>query len=490
MPKYKKLPSSTASTEDDIRRQQENESSLHKFIIDFENLNNNRENCNQNNVQQSEPIPDFHASTSSPQNLDIFSLDDFQDDDSNEAIPPTNNNYAMTEFERTIILLLYQTLSNSTNVETQLLARSFNNMYRQSHEDAPCFSSTSYEFLLKKFPHFFTPTIVKFFYANCGDLIGPVQNLNVVYNCPKICCQIKPKDVMYSAEAIDYFVYVSLEQWLQYLVPLLWDSIQLDYPHESKLDLHDLKCGQEYKRIVIDQKRLNAETLTLTLTWDGIACSKSVWPLIAYINELPFNKRINNPMLLALQCSNAKPKHDLMLKPLVDELIRFEREPIKININGEEKQFYVRLLLVIADAPARAALLRIMSHNSTYPCNICTVKGEYKTQYGCMTFPPLLSTSIKARMNKKWKELANKPEEYLNRKENIDEVKGVRGKSQLMRLPYINLPIICPPEIMHSQFLGTIKTMFDRWFTDRFQRSMWYREQKREKNYILSSISS
>ena len=123
--------------------------------------------------------------------------------------------------------------------------------------------------------------------------------------------------------------------------------------------------------------------LTLTVTWDGVAITedgkKSMWPLCCYLNELPFQDRINNAMLIALHSGKSKPKSDIMLKPMVDELLQFDlgqdlldkserslitRKPLSITIDGVDKLFLVKLLLFIADAPARALVLNMNGHNS------------------------------------------------------------------------------------------------------------------------------
>ena len=108
--------------------------------------------------------------------------------------------------------------------------------------------------------------------------------------------------------------------------------------------------------------------LTLTIGWDGVVITednkKTMWPLVAFLNELPFQERIMNPMLIALHSGSRKPSSDIMLRPLVDELVHFENNPISITVDGEAKSFYIKLLLVIADAPARAVLLNCGQYNS------------------------------------------------------------------------------------------------------------------------------
>src|SRR5699024_5503367 len=128
---------------------------------------------------------------------------------------------------------------------------------------------------------------------------------------------------------------------------------------------HDLADTLHYRKLVESPDGI--PVLTLTLGWDGAVftndSSRSMWPLIAYLNELPYNKRITNPMLIAVDSNPISPDNDLMFRPLVDELVKFEKTPLEVKVNGELKKFYVKLHLIIADAPARAKILNFNNYN-------------------------------------------------------------------------------------------------------------------------------
>ncbi|KAI2802349.1 hypothetical protein BLOT_009794 [Blomia tropicalis] len=66
-----------------------------------------------------------------------------------------------------------------------------------------------------------------------------------------------------------------------------------------------------------------------------------------------------------------------------------------------------------------------------------------------------------------------------------DTSKGIKGQCQLMRLSYVNMPIICPLEVMHSQFLGTTKSLIERWFGKDVLNKQWY---KNLSNLLLNSL--
>src|SRR5699024_3267291 len=77
--------------------------------------------------------------------------------------------------------------------------------------------------------------------------------------------------------------------------------------------------------------------------------------------------------------------------------------------------------------------------------------------------PP--SRIFKLRCNKEWRQMALEQ----------DRSKGVKGPCELMRLSYTDLPTLCPPEPMHSQFLGTVKSILERWFGIDVKSNAWYR---------------
>lgn len=386
----------------------------------------------------------------------------------------STNSTVMSKTERYLATLLHQAYFNQSNEELQKMLKLINSVSRHNPDDPPLMETTNLNSMLNKIPELFKPTFHKYFYSSCGSLIGPISNVNIPATCAQACadCQIIPRKVMYGSEACDYFVYISLREWLSYLVPLFYDTLRLSSNASSRAPSHDLYSGSRYRELT-----LKPNTLTLTIAWDGVDCSRSMWPLVCYLNELPFSKRIVNPMLIAVQYSAKKPKGDLMLQPLIDELVELEDNPIFIEIRGRPTPFYVKLLLVIADAPARATLLRMSGHNSYNPCSMCELHGEYSTKFGVMVYrKPNAGSKVCFR----W--IERKDEEWRQILETQQYPwKGINGACQLSRLKYIKLPCIAPPEIMHSQFLGTMKLLLERFLFTGVSSKQWYKSFQNKK---------
>lgn len=270
----------------------------------------------------------------------------------------------MNESERIMIMLLLQGRFDTPNNCTEISCKVINDF------GAKMFSTTDWDTLTKRVPNSFCPDISKYFYSNCGELIGPVLDMSKSATCKygHSSCRITPNQKTSETDCSKYFCYVSLGDSLLHQIPVIHDKLLINRRGRKTKYFHDLHCSDKYQSLTAT-KDDSVTILTITLTWDGVAYNKnqkSMWPLVAFLNELPFTDRINNPMLIALHSGETKPESDIMLRPLVDELLKFEVEPLSVMIGEKMHFFKVRLYLVIADAPARAMILNCNQHNSYY----------------------------------------------------------------------------------------------------------------------------
>ncbi|KAI2807368.1 hypothetical protein BLOT_009333 [Blomia tropicalis] len=78
-------------------------------------------------------------------------------------------------------VLLLQARFNTTNHETQIVTQLINCSSMHANcpfGQTPRISYSDWNTLIKKVPNAFTPKIKKYYYANCGQLIGPVMDNN------------------------------------------------------------------------------------------------------------------------------------------------------------------------------------------------------------------------------------------------------------------------------------------------------------------------
>lgn len=95
-------------------------------------------------------------------------------------------------------------------------------------------------------------------------------------------------------------------------------------------------------------------------------------------------------------------------------------------------------------------------------------------KYNKMIFKPTLTGQAKVRSNSDWRRIAAKVDEkkaeerpklwdqlvanpdLAKVKSKVKSINGIKGSCELMRLSYINIPLISPPEALHSMYLGMI----------------------------------
>lgn len=126
----------------------------------------------------------------------------------------------------------------------------------------------------------------KYFYCSCG-LIGPIKpadfNSTKEFFCKSKCRSIVPKVV----NDDNYFCYSSIRIQLEAMLPVIYSKLRFDPPISSNGSLRDIVNGEAY------QKLAGPGRIVLTIGWDGVETktNKSVWPLFAFICELPLNMR-------------------------------------------------------------------------------------------------------------------------------------------------------------------------------------------------------
>lgn len=129
----------------------------------------------------------------------------------------------------------------------------------------------------------------------------------------------------------------------------------------------------------------NHHNFRLQLNIDGLPLFKSsgiqFWPILGMLQG--YSK---NPVVIALFCGNSKPQSlSEYLKDLICELKSLSAGFV---VNG--KTFFLTVSSVICDAPARAFIKGIKSHNGYSGCDKCLQTGIYLNNR--MTFPELNAT--------------------------------------------------------------------------------------------------
>ena len=105
----------------------------------------------------------------------------------------------------------------------------------------------------------------------------------------------------------NYFISLSVEPQIKTLLrrhgSMLMSERGADRPGEGMRDIHD---GQFFKRL--RSRYTSSRLLTLFISTDGSPVFKSsrvsLWPIVAFLNELPRGIRFNSPILAGIWCNS------------------------------------------------------------------------------------------------------------------------------------------------------------------------------------------
>ena len=118
---------------------------------------------------------------------------------------------------------------------------------------------------------------------------------------------------------------------------------------------------------------IESDIIKICINVDGLPLFKSsnisLWPILGLINECD-----KIPFPIALFCGSGKPNDcSGFLRDFIEEYNKLNTAGIIVN----ERQYHVKVVALICDAPARQYLKCIKGHNGYYGCERCEVKGVY-----------------------------------------------------------------------------------------------------------------
>lgn len=142
------------------------------------------------------------------------------------------------------------------------------------------------------------------------------------------------------------------------------------------------RCGGQYAYFGIEQGILHVlglkslvlkeNAISLQFNIDGIPLFKSsniqLWPIMCSLN------RGHVPFIVGIFCGTTKPN------PVNEYLADFLKELHSLTVHGiiyEDKVYNVSVDGFVCDAPARAFLKCVKTHNAYSACERCTVRGSW-----------------------------------------------------------------------------------------------------------------
>lgn len=181
-------------------------------------------------------------------------------------------------------------------------------------------------------------------------------------------------------------------------------------------------------------------TLNISINIDGLPLTKSscsqFWPILGHLDDI----QESMPFPIGVFQGNSKPNDsNMFLSWLTNEFISLKTTGL--NINGTE--FKLKILKILCDAPAKAFVLNVKSHNSYHSCTKCKVEGDYINHR--MSF---LSTDSSLR-------------NHLDVLNLVDE--DYHKGATSLRLLDIDLVNDIPLDYMHLVCLGVTKKLLTFW---------------------------
>lgn len=124
--------------------------------------------------------------------------------------------------------------------------------------------------------------------------------------------------------------------------------------------------------------------------------------------------------------------------------------------------------LIIADAPARAQIQKILNFNGTYGCNLCEIKTQRCKQIKNVknaNYYPYIDTNNFLRTGSKMEQQRRQVEALRRQGDQKTTIMGVKGTPAICALPDIDIATCFVPEYMHSVLLGVARQMITLWLT-------------------------
>lgn len=195
---------------------------------------------------------------------------------------------------------------------------------------------------------------------------------------------------------------------------------------------------------VLHKQTLNSCYLKLDINSDGLPLTKSsnsqFWVILGSV-EVDSN-RISKPFIIGVFHGESKPNNpEIFLRQFVNEYLSIQQNGIIIN----DKTVFISLDKIICDAPAKAFILGIKSHNSYFGCTKCLVEGDYVNNRMCY-----LSNNSPLRTNIDFRNGQYEDHDYYKTPTPLTE---------------INFDIIAqvPLDYMHLVCLGVMKRLLQFW---------------------------
>ncbi|XP_041834084.1 uncharacterized protein LOC121635090 [Melanotaenia boesemani] len=230
-------------------------------------------------------------------------------------------------------------------------------------------------------------------------------------------------------------------------------SYRVDRPAKAGNIISDIYDGDLYKVLSAPGEILSdPNNLSYTFNSDGSPLYKSsrfsIWPIHLHLNELPPNIRFKHVILAGLWFGSTEPQMHVFLKPFVDQAKALATKAVSWKKDEGVVISKVVGLCCCVDSKARPAMQNCTQFNGHFGCGFCLHPGTLVNRQ--VKYPITESDYPDRDAESMLKDM----EEALNLKKNV---RGVKGPSPLINMPFFDIVWGFAPDYMHAVLLGVAR---------------------------------
>ncbi|XP_035274420.1 uncharacterized protein LOC118227720 [Anguilla anguilla] len=230
----------------------------------------------------------------------------------------------------------------------------------------------------------------------------------------------------------------------------------MSYTHQRPQNEHvisDIYDGEKYQNLSKPGGILSdPSNLSFNFNSDGSPMYKSsrfsIWPIQLHLNELPPKMRFQDAVLAGLWFGAQEPVMSIFLRPFVDQAKTLASKGVSWRKNGTCVNSKIVGLCCGVDSKARPAMQNTTQFNGYFGCGFYLHPGtlvEKQVKYTATEYPDREAKKMLADMERAVAQ---------NR-----SVRGVKGPSPLINMPYFDIVWGFVPDYMHAVLLGVIRQL-------------------------------
>ena len=145
--------------------------------------------------------------------------------------------------------------------------------------------------------------------------------------------------------------------------------------------IRDIYDGKRYRHFVTELSEENRKRYaTVAFNTDGAplftSSTLSIWPIFLMLNELPYEVRTKELILVGLWFGKNKPNMNAFLGPFIETMNTLSTKGVACTIDGFQILIKIFALICCVDSVAPAPVQGFSQFNGSYGCNQCLHPGE------------------------------------------------------------------------------------------------------------------